>query len=214
VIAAVYSSWREAAPTRHLKSGIKPPTPVLPRVPPTVPAGGLDGSLRVPSRPRPAPESKKPYTQGIRLDRTGLTHRRRQARLRLRGPHIAPRGSTIKIPEFAFLYVVECRGFLVGPSRPDRPMWQQCGPINSKFPNVNSHFQHPPKVPNSNSPAFFPASTAQGPKFYLVEPPCTLPLTVSLGPCRCTKGDQVAASFRVQAKATCHCRERISAERT
>jgi hypothetical protein len=103
---------------------------------------------------------KKPYTQGIWTVLDVYVDASKPG-----GPHIAPRGSTIKIPEFAFLYVVECRGFLVGPSRPDRPVRQQCGPINSKFRNVNSHFRHPPEVPNSNSPAFFPASTAQGPKF-------------------------------------------------
>jgi hypothetical protein len=59
------------------RSGIKPPTPVPPRVPPSVPVGGLDGSLRVPVPSRPAPESKKPYRYARHLDSFGLIRRRK-----------------------------------------------------------------------------------------------------------------------------------------
>jgi hypothetical protein len=105
--------------TNHLKSGIKPPTPVPPRVPPSVPAGGLDGSLRLPSGPVPTRSIWNRKSHIRKASGQFWTHTSTQARLR--GPHIAPRGITIKIPEFAFLYAVESLGFLVGPSRPDRP---------------------------------------------------------------------------------------------
>jgi hypothetical protein len=159
--------------TRHLKSGIKPPTRVPPRVPPTVAAGGLDGSLRVPSRPALLdPKSKKPYTHGIwtvldsyvdAIGKPGF------AALTLH--HVEAQSKFRSLPSYTWSNVGAFWS-----DRPDRTV--PTGPSREaairayKFQISERKFSFPASARSSErefpQSAFFPASTAQGPKFYLL----------------------------------------------